>query len=81
MNWISSVKAILELLPVIIVALKAIESLLPEAGRGADKLALVRDIVEGVNDDARKNWPAIETAISKIVAFFNKVGIFKTTSK
>jgi len=77
MSWIAIVKVILELLPAIIAALKAIEAALPEANKGAEKLSLVREIVEGVSDDAKKNWPYIELAIAKIVAFFNKVGIFK----
>ena len=77
MSWLGIVKMVLELLPAIIAALKAIESVLPETGKGAEKLALVRDIVEGVNDDAKNNWPLIENTIGKIVAFLNKVGVFK----
>lgn len=77
MTWLGIVKMVLELLPTIIAALKAIEAVLPETGKGAEKLALVRDIVESVNDDAKKNWPLIESVINKIVAFFNNVGVFK----
>ena len=80
MAWISAVTAILQLLPAIIAALKAIESALPEANKGAEKLALVRGIIEGVSDDAKTNWPIIENAITKIVAFFNSVGIFKKSA-
>lgn len=79
MNWIVIVKTVLELLPAIIAAIKAIEAVLPEANKGVEKLALVRGIITGTGDEATKNWPMIESTINKLVAFFNKLGIFKTS--
>jgi len=77
MNWIAIAKAILMLIPAIIEAIKAIEAAFPNSGQGAEKLALIREIIEPINEEAQTNWPFIEKAISAIVNFFNKVGIFK----
>jgi len=79
MSWIAIVKIVLELLPAIIAAIKAIEELLPESNKGAEKLALVREIITSTGDEASKNWPLIESTINKLVGFFNKLGIFKTS--
>lgn len=81
MNWVSIVKIVLELLPAIIAAIKAIEDLLPKEKQGTEKLALVREIITTTSDEASKNWPIIEAVITKLVAFCNKVGIFKTSIK
>jgi len=67
------------LIPALIAALKAIEAALPESGKGAEKLVLVREIVEGINDEAKDNWPLIEKTIGRLVAFFNKMGIFQSS--
>ena len=79
MSWIAIVKIALDLLPSIIAAIKAIEEALPKENQGAEKLALVREIVTTTSEEANKNWPMIESVISKLVAFFNKMGIFKTS--
>jgi hypothetical protein len=79
MSWIAIVKIVLELLPAIIAAIKAIEELLPESNKGAEKLALVREIITSTGDEANKNWPLIESTINRLVTFFNKLGIFKTS--
>ena len=81
MNWVQIVKAVFELFPVIIAAIKAIELLFPESNKGAEKLALVRDVIIDIDADAKENWPLIEKIIGKVVSFCNAMGIFKTTKE
>ena len=63
---------ILQLLPTLIDALKAVEAIWPDAGKGAEKLSLLQKIVTEVYPDIEKYWPAVEKAISLLVDWFNK---------
>lgn len=76
MNWIAIATTVLQLLPAIITAIKAIEDAIPGQGRGEDKLAAIRGILEGVNTNVDAYWPAIEKAIGVIVGLFNRTGVF-----
>lgn len=80
MKWLEIVKIVLQLLPAIITAIKAVEEVLPESGKGAEKLMLIRGIIESVSAESKAIWPCLESTISTIVDWFNKVGIFKTAS-
>ncbi len=76
MNWITIATTVLQLLPAIITAIKAIEEAIPGQGRGEDKLAAIRGILEGVNTNVDVYWPALEKAIGVIVGLFNRTGVF-----
>lgn len=82
MNILSIIKAVLLLLPAIIEAIKAVEELFPDSGNGDTKLSFIREIVKSAYevvddlDDFEDLWPFIERAISVVVGFFNKVGLF-----
>lgn len=76
MNWITIATTVLQLLPAIITAIKAIEDAIPGQGRGEDKLAAIRGILEGVNSNVDAYWPALEKAIGVIVGLFNRTGVF-----
>lgn len=65
------------LIPQIIEAVKTVEKLLPEGGRGKEKLAAVRAIVEGAYGDIAAAWPNIEVVIGLFVKFANASGLFK----
>lgn len=77
MNWIAIATTVLQLLPAIITAIKAIEDAIPGQGRGEDKLAAIRGILEGVSSQATSLWPAIEKAVSVLVGLFNATGVFQ----
>ena len=76
MNWLTSVTTILQLLPSIITAIKAIEDAIPGKGQGEAKLAAIREILESVSGQVSCLWPFIEKAISVLVGLFNKTGTF-----
>lgn len=76
MNWLTSVTTVLQLLPSIITAIRAIEEAIPGKGQGEAKLAAIREILESVSGQVSSLWPFIEKAISVLVGLFNKTGTF-----
>ena len=77
MTWLTTASALLQLLPAIITALKAIEEAIPQPGQGAAKLAALRAILEGVSTQVASLWPVIEKAVSVLVGLFNATGVFQ----
>lgn len=76
MNWFSQLNDVLKLLPAIIVAIKAIEEAIPGQGKGEEKLAAIRAIMEAANGQISLYWPLIEKAIGVLVQLFNRTGVF-----
>ena len=83
-NTLANIKLVLQLLPLIIDAVSAIENALPEGGTGKAKLGLVREVIQAGFDTATdvvvsfdQVWPIIEKTVGAIVSTFNAVGKFK----
>lgn len=76
MSWLTTATTILNLLPALIVAMKAIEEAIPGQGKGEDKLAAIRAILEATNAQIGALWPTIQTVIGVLVSLFNKTGTF-----
>lgn len=68
---------ILQLIPALIAAIKAIEEAIPGTGEGEKKLAAVRGIIEIVDASSKAVWPAIAGTISVLVKLMNDTGVFK----
>lgn len=68
---------ILKLLPAIIEAIKAIELALPGQTAGEAKLALLREILEAVDQSTQQLWPAISKVVEVLVKAFNATGVFQ----
>lgn len=84
MQFLTILKLILSILPLLIDAIKLIEQAIPETGKGEAKLAAVRSIVESSYDAADESlpvfealWPALQKTIGGLVGAFNATGIFK----
>lgn len=73
----NAVIMVLQLIPALITALKAIEEAIPGQGQGETKLAALRGILEAVDGGVAKLWPQLQPVIGIIVATFNKTGVFK----
>ena len=81
MNYLTILKLIVQLLPLIIDSVKAIEAAIPTAGKGSAKLEAVKGIVMGVADiasdvDSKNLASALDKAISLVVTLLNKTGVF-----
>ena len=68
---------ILQLIPALITALKAIEEAIPGSGQGEQKLSAIRGILEAVDGSITSLWPQISSVIGVLVTLFNNTGIFK----
>ena len=68
---------ILQLLPALITALKAIEEAIPGSGQGEQKLAAVRGMLEVIDGSISNLWPQISGVIGVMVNLFNATGVFK----
>lgn len=84
MNFIARAKLFLGIIPVLIGCLKAVEDAIPGAGKGEQKLAMIREALEAAYeaaDDAAEGfdsiWPVMAKWIAKQVARFNELGVFK----
>lgn len=82
MNYLVILKLIVQLLPLIIDSVKAVEAAIPTSGQGSAKLEAVKGIVMSVSDiavdvDAKNFSGALEKAIGFVVALMNKTGVFQ----
>jgi hypothetical protein len=68
---------IIKLIPAIIAVIKTVEEMFPLPGAGKDKLKLVHDMLVAVHGNLDDIWPKIEAIVAAVVAFANKVGVFK----
>lgn len=68
---------VLKMLPVIIAAIKAIEDAIPGNGKGEQKLAMLRQILELTDSTITNLWPTIESVVKVLVNTFNDTGVFK----
>ena len=87
--FLQYLKLVVTLFPAIIELIKAIEDAIPQAGLGSAKLELLQQIVkeaydavadqvEGIKLDSLLK--AVISIANKVVALFNKIGVFKTSS-
>ena len=67
---------ILQLLPVIIDVVKALETAIPVPGAGKEKLDTILGVVSDVAGNASELIPVITATIARVVSLFNRTGVF-----
>jgi hypothetical protein len=77
MQWITLAIKALALLPALIEAIKCVEAAIPGQGKGEQKLAVIRGVLETVAGESNEMLPLIEKLVAKIVDIFNFTGAFK----
>ncbi|MBP8283147.1 MAG: hypothetical protein KAX46_04445 [Chromatiaceae bacterium] len=75
MSWATAI-AILNLIPAIITAMKALEEAVPGKDLGGEKSAAIKAILLATNSQIETYWPMIQKGIDILAAFFNKTGVF-----
>jgi hypothetical protein len=80
-KFMDSLKLMLQLLPAIIMAVKALEEAIPIAGKGAEKLEVLREIIGAAYENLQgaavtfdELWPSVQRTVSAVVALFNRTG-------
>lgn len=83
-NVLANIKLILQILPLIIDTIKAIEAAIPESGAGKAKLDIVRVALQSAYDASNDVigkfdtiWPMIQNTVGAVVSTFNALGSFK----
>ena len=76
MNWLTTAVMLLNLIPALITAMKALEEAIPASGQGEEKSAAIREILAATNDKIDVYWPVIQKAINALAGLFNKTGTF-----
>ena len=67
---------ILSLVPALIDAIKAIEAAIPGQGKGEQKLAAIREIMEVSYDNVSSIWPYVSQTVGILVSLFNNTDTF-----
>jgi len=67
---------VLQIIPALIAVIKAIEEAIPGTGKGEQKLAAIRQIIESAYEEGNEVWPTLKKIIDVIVATFNSTGVF-----
>lgn len=70
----NAVITILKMLPAIIEAIKALEAAIPGQGKGEQKLAAIREILETIDGGVAALWPQISSIIGVLVKTMNSTG-------
>jgi len=74
---LEKLKLLATLLPLLIEMIRIVEQVIPGAGKGEQKLVLVRMMLQAVwngANDLSANWPWIAAIISTLVNTFNRHG-------
>jgi hypothetical protein len=84
MKYITILQTVLQLFPLLISAIKALEDAFPQAGLGGMKLGMIRSTLETAFSKATdisvkfaEIWPVLESVIAGIVTAANAAGVFK----
>jgi len=77
MSAFEILRTVLSLIPALVDAIKAIEEAIPGRGKGEQKLAAIRQIIEATYDRAADLWPYVERTITTLVSLFNTTGVFR----
>lgn len=72
-----TVKIVIQLIPLILQLVKAVEENIPEGGKGKDKLEFIQNVLTETYPQIANIWTTIEKVINSAVALFNATGVFK----
>lgn len=78
MNAIAIIKLVIQLLPLVFEAIKAVEKLIPQKGMGVEKKSMVLGIIQSTDPEAYKQAAAtLSDVVDKSVGVLNQTGAFK----
>lgn len=67
---------IIQLIPIIMEIVKKIEEIFPQSDIGAEKLQLLKEMLEASYSGISSIWPTIEFIVERFVKFANAKGVF-----
>lgn len=86
-NFLEIIKTVVMILPSLVSLIEIIEGLFPESGKGAEKLSLLKNIIQIIYEATKaievpfnELWTVLQRVVDAIVAVFNKTGKFSSPS-
>jgi hypothetical protein len=84
LKYLEIISFVLALAPKIIEIVSSVEKMFPEGGAGAQKLELVKGMLQAAFDTLgnakisfEEMWPTVQKIVASVVSFANSVGLFK----
>lgn len=77
---LENMKLIIQILPLIIELIKAIENAIPASGKGKEKLEFAKSVLDSAIPNIENIWASLEKIIGATVAVLNKTGWFRDSS-
>ena len=74
---LSTIKLILQIIPIILEIIKAVESQIPESGMGKEKLQFIKDVLMSTIPQVEEILGVVEKIVSSAVTLYNSTGVFK----
>lgn len=74
---LSTIKLILQLIPIILEIIKAVEAQIPESGMGKEKLQFIKDVLISTIPKVEEILGVVEKIVSSAVTLYNSTGVFK----
>lgn len=74
---LSTIKLILQLIPIILEIIKAVEDQIPESGMGKEKLQFIKEVLMSAIPQVEEIWSMVEKIVSSAVTLYNSTGVFK----
>lgn len=74
---LSTIKLILQLIPIILELVKAVEQNIPEDGKGKEKLEFLKDVLTSIYPQLIDLWDIVNKIINAAVTLYNATGEFK----
>lgn len=76
MNFISTINTVIGIIPQIVAVIDALEAAVPQSGKGAAKLDVVKTVLQGAveaaddidNGQFDKIWPIVSKIVAAVVA-------------
>lgn len=74
---ITTISTVLQLIPTILEVIKAVETQIPQTGKGKEKLEFVKNVITTAYPQVVEMWGMVEKMISAAVTLYNATGTFK----
>lgn len=77
---LATIKLILQILPLILEIISAVEKQIPTEGKGKEKLQFIKEVLSSTYPQVIEVWSVVEKVIASAVSLYNATGVFKKSS-
>jgi hypothetical protein len=77
MSALTTISIILQLVPTILELIKAVETEIPDSGKGSEKLTFVKEVITAAYPQVVEIWGLVDKIITAAVNLYNATNTFK----